>query len=148
MWGGEMRGFHAVESCQNTKSHLRQALQFGLLVFAIIILTDILVSQLHWGWWVESLSSDIPEAVLITVMAYKLTKTREDNISRRAREIRYMNHHIRNALTAIQSAEYSLENAKPKAEMISEASHRITACLSKLTKGEPVDIDEEHPEKV
>lgn len=129
------------------RSHLIRVIVYGLTAFAVIFGIDLLLHIAGWSWFREQLVCDVLEAALLGLIAAHLSRLREERVHRRKREIRYLNHHIRNALTAIHLAQLQLDNVDQRATAVQRASDRICSVLEQLSRNEDVSINEETPEK-
>jgi hypothetical protein len=123
------------------------ALVYGLTAFAVILGIDFLGHFfIRWSWLSEDLTTDFLEASLLGITAAYLTKKREERIIRRHRQVQYLNHHVRNALTLIALVEHQLQ--RDQATAVHNASQRIRAVIEQLSRDEDVSIDEQAPHKI
>lgn len=122
------------------------ALVYGLTAFVVIMGIDLLGHLIPWNWTDEVMTTDILEAAFLGIIAAYLSKQREERVLRRHRQVQYLNHHVRNALTLIGMVEHQLE--KDQATAVHNASHRIREVVEQLSRDEDVSIDERTPHKV
>lgn len=98
-------------------------------------------------WIHERLLQNIIEALVVGVFMFTLIDAKEKRIQRRFKELGYLNHHIRNALTIIEMAESNVTEAEKRLDMIKDASNRIRRCIEKISRQEDTEINEKEPQK-
>jgi hypothetical protein len=125
----------------------RLAIYFGVLVFAILFVLDVLWHYLVSNWLEERAISDVLEGIVITVLVIVALGQQEMELVRKERENAFLNHHIRNALSGILMASTQPIPEATKQQVIRESVDRILKTLKKM-EGENVAIDEERPEQI
>jgi hypothetical protein len=119
------------------------AVIFGVIVLVLGQVLDIVI---HWfyrepfslQWRIERIWVNFIEGALAGIVAYFILSIRERRIQRRLREIGYLNHHIRNALSAIVLSQEIGMDTKQRIGMVRDSSDRIQRCLSKVSRHEDV----------
>ena len=120
---------------------------YGVVAFAIIYGIDLLGHSLGWNWYLERLVCNLLEAIILAWTAAHLSGLREERIVRRAREIGYLNHHVRNSLSLIQMAAQQLKDMEKRERVVRKGSNRICSVLEQLSRNEDVSIDNVVPER-
>jgi hypothetical protein len=119
-----------------------------LVVFLIGLVPDLFLhSAFSWPWMHERLLEHAIESVMIGIFVFTLIDAKEKRIQRRFKELGYLNHHIRNALTIIEMAESNVTEAQERLDMIKDASSRIRRCVEKISRQEDTKINEKEPQK-
>jgi hypothetical protein len=119
-----------------------------VVVFLTGMLLDLFLHiALGWPWIHERLLENAIEALIIGVFVFTLIDAREKRIQRRFKEVGYLNHHIRNALTIIEMAESSITDAEKHIEMVKAASSRIRRCVEKISRQDDSEINEKEPQQ-
>jgi hypothetical protein len=98
----------------------------------------------------QRILDDILGAILAGLLVFWYAKVRTDYIAQRLHTIALMNHHVRNALQVITSANY----IRPEAEQVTQikdAVQRIDWALREVLPGRVVEFEEgwkeQHSEK-
>jgi hypothetical protein len=127
-------------------SPIAHAIVYGVIAFIVIFGIDLIW---HFGaianWFWERATRAIVEAAIVAIIGGYLFHLREKRMLRRYREVQYLNHHIRNALSLITMGEQPLTGEQASA--VRKATDRICSVLEQLSRGEEMSIDEEDPEK-
>lgn len=123
-----------------------------LVVFVTGVLLDfighyIFYHMLGARWIHERLWRNFIEALIVGVFVFTLIDAKEKRIQRRFKELGYLNHHIRNALTIIEMAESNVGEAEKRLEMVKDASSRIRSCVERISRQEDSEINEKEPQK-
>jgi|GEM_PF-5842049 hypothetical protein len=127
-------------------SRVGHSIFYGVIAFITIFAIDLVWHYgARWDWIWERVTRDIVEATAVAIIAGHLFHLREERILRRHREVKYLNHHVRNALSLITVAQQTL--TEEQAIAVRKASNRICSVLEQLSRGEEVSIDEEEPDK-
>jgi hypothetical protein len=127
---------------------LRRTLIWVMVVFATGLLLDVLFhSALGWPWIHERLLRNAIEALIVGVFVFTLIDAKEKRTQRRFKELGYLNHHIRNALTIIDMAESNVTEAEKHIELVKGASSRIRRCVEKISREQDLEINEKEPQK-
>lgn len=127
-----------------------RAILFGSIVFVLGSMLDVIVHWIYQDsfaqiWWRERGVENLIEAVLAGIIAYFIILDREKRIEKRIREIRYLNHHVRNALFPLVMSQGVAMDAKERIEIIRDSSERIQRCLEKLSREEDVGDFQDDP---
>ncbi|SRR6266567_960814 len=86
--------------------------------------------------WIQNIFTGSAAFVLVFVYF----EERRLRYSNRMEEIAFLNHHIRNALTAINLSRYAGDDSM-RLEIVSDASQRIERTLRKISEQEHVSLD-------
>lgn len=129
------------------RSYFAGVVVYGVTAFVVIMGIDLLGHAAGWNWFGERLVCDLLEAAILGLIAAHLARLRGERMFRRRREIRYLNHHIRNSLALIQMAELQLGDVEQRADAVRRATRRISSVLEQLSRDESLNIDEQVPEK-
>lgn len=119
------------------------AILFGCIVFVLGSTLDVIVHRIYENsfapeWWAERGVENAIEAVLAGIIAYFIILDRERRVEKRIREIRYLNHHVRNALFPLVMSQGVAMETKKRIEIIRDSSERIQRVLEKLSREEDV----------
>jgi len=118
---------------------------WGLLVTLVGLALDYGFRRMRWPWFTERLVENSIEGAFFTVLVWGLLSARERQTRRRFKELRYLNHHIRNSLSIIEMAEGQVAEASQRLEMVKTASARIRRCIERISREEECEINEEFP---
>jgi hypothetical protein len=128
------------------RSQIARAIVYGLTAFVVIYgIERFSYFFSRMGGFEEQLADDILEAVVLAIIATRLSQLREERVLRRHRQVQYLNHHVRNALALIAAVEHQLETTK--AHAVHRATNRICAVVEQLSRDEDVCIDDKEPGK-
>jgi hypothetical protein len=131
-----------------TERRLTRTIVYGLAVFVVIYGIDLAVRLFtNWNWYWERLACNALEAVVLSCIASRLSRLREESALRRQREMGYLNHHVRNSLAVIEVAAKQLSDIELRANTVRRASRRICRVLEQLSCRDDVSIDNKIPEK-
>ncbi len=123
------------------RSSVLRAVLFGIF---ITILGDSVDLTLHWvgatTWYVEVITGDILTGIIAAVLVFGYLEERRRRNEQRIEELGFLNHNIRNALTAIKLAPYA-ESEDLRLRMIHDATDRIERTLRKMGQQEHVTPD-------
>jgi hypothetical protein len=127
-----------------------QAVIFAGVVMVAGLLLDIVIHRLYQTpfplqWWKERLWENSIEGALAGVIAYFILSIRERRIQKRLREIAYLNHHIRNALTTIVLSQEFEMDTKQRITMVRDSSDRIQRCLTRISRQADVSEYDDTP---
>jgi hypothetical protein len=114
------------------RSQSARIVVYGITAFVVIFGIDLLLHMPGWEWPWEQLACDLLEATILAFIASCLSRQREERLLRRQREVQYLNHHIRNALSLIQMASQKLEDDELHATAVRHATNRIRTVLKQL----------------
>jgi light-regulated signal transduction histidine kinase (bacteriophytochrome) len=128
------------------RSQFARFIVYGMTAFAVIFGIDLLWHMTGWSWYWEQLACDVVEAAILAFIASHLSRLREERIIRRQREVQYLNHHIRNALSLIQMAAQQLES-EMHVTAVRHATNRICGVLEQMSRNEELSIDDEAPQR-
>lgn len=126
---------------------LGKTVVWSLIVLLVGLLLDLLAHSMRLPWHWERLCENLVEAVIIGIFVYAFLDAREKRLQRRFKEVGYLNHHIRNALTIIEMAESNVAEAEKRLEMVKDASSRIRRCVEKISRQQDLEINEKEPQK-
>jgi hypothetical protein len=126
---------------------LGKTIAWSLIVLLVGLLLDRLAHSMTLPWHWERLCENVVEAIIIGIFVYAFLDAREKRLRRRFKELGYLNHHIRNALTIIEMAESNITDAEKHIEMVKDASSRIRCCVEKISRQEDTEINEKEPQK-
>jgi hypothetical protein len=127
---------------------LGKTMLWVMVVFVTGLLLDLLChSAIGWPWMHERLLENAIEALIVGLFVFTLIDAKEKRIQRRFKELGYLNHHIRNALTIIDMAESNVAEAEKRIEMIKDASSRIRRCVERISRQQDLEINEQEPQK-
>jgi len=131
-----------------------RAVIWGGIVFAVTTVLDVTFFYLLFGVTLRQgeaiVFADFSGAMLIGFIVFSLLNKRDQLIKRRFREIDYLNHHVRNALMVIETAEYLAQQQQQqqhqqRKDAVLEATTRIRKCIEQITSNTDVEINEENP---
>ena len=120
---------------------------WGWIVFLVTSALDAAFFQFLFGLTRMHLQAilfaDFSSAVLIGWIMFIVLHKREEILTKRFREIGYLNHHVRNALMVIENAEYVVKEQQRKS-MVLEETARIRKCVERISRIDDVEISEEY----
>lgn len=125
-------------------SKTTRALVYGVTIFLVLFGLDLLSDFLGKGWLGEHIPGDLLAATVLAIIGSHISQLREERILRRERQVQYLNHHVRNALTLLKMLEQQLEARQ--ANVVHSAADRICLVVEQLSRDEDVRIDREFPE--
>jgi ABC-type multidrug transport system fused ATPase/permease subunit len=126
------------------RSRLTRAIVYFLTALPIILAIDLLCDVFPLSGWIwERLAGNVVEAVLLAIIGTYISQLREERLIRRNRQVQYLNHHVRNALSVIQAVELAVKDEQ--ADALLRASHRIRTVLEQLSRDEELSIDDRKP---
>jgi hypothetical protein len=111
-----------------------RAVVVGVLAAFLGFALDEIAHVLGYPWFSERLLENSVEGLIIGYAVYWLSRSREQRMQRRMKEIGFMNHHIRNAMQAIELAAASVDDAQERLGMIQVAVRRVIDTLAKVTR--------------
>ncbi len=129
------------------RSVIAKAVIWGTLVTFVGVALDYFASLLRWPWLQERFVEHAIEGAFFTLLVWAVLSARDRRLQRRFKEVGYLNHHIRNALTVIEMAEGYVAEADQRLEMVKKASSRIRQCIEKISRWEDCEIDEQSPQE-
>jgi hypothetical protein len=111
-----------------------RGLLVGFLAGLLGLVLDVAAHAFGYPWLYERLFENSIEGFFIGVIVFWLSLLREKRRQRRMREIGYLNHHIRNAMQAIELAVKDAADVQER--MVIDLSVRhVIATLSRITRG-------------
>ncbi len=90
---------------------------------------------------------NILTGILAGAFIFFFLEERRRNTAKRVEEIAFLNHHIRNALTAINLSRYAGDDSL-RLNMVADASQRIEATLRKISQQEHVSLEDASPYEI
>ena len=129
------------------RSSLARAFVFALLMIVGSIALAFLLHREGVRWYVEFLVDDALTGILGGVLVFLYMEERRRRAVRRVEELAYLNHHIRNALTAISLAPYA-KNDDKRLQMIQDASSRIEGAIRKMSQQDHVSLADSEDKRV
>jgi hypothetical protein len=113
---------------------LGRAFLIGLLAAALGFALDGLAHLLRYHWITERLFENIVEGFIIGFVVFWLSRARDKRMERRMREIGFLNHHIRNAMQAIELAAKGVADAQQRVAVIELSIQRVMETLSRISR--------------
>lgn len=134
------------------KSRWIAPVSFGVVVLMLGLGLDIIAHafldpSFPLIWWKVRLCENTTGGIIAGIFAYYVLLDREQRLERRFREIAYLNHHIRNALSAIVLSQNVEIETKQRIEMVKDSSDRIRLSLEKITRAEDIGDFRDNPQK-
>lgn len=120
----------------------RSLLQAFLFAFLLAVLGEgltLLMHRLNMPWAVAEFSENIITGLAAGGVVFLYMEERRRRIESRMEELAYLNHHIRNALTAIMLAPYAATEDM-RLTMIKDASARIEKAIRRMSEQEHVSL--------
>jgi hypothetical protein len=120
------------------------ALLYGVLTLGFIFGIDMMWhSGARWEWFWGRLARAFVESCGISLFAAYLYHLQD----KRRRQVQYLNHHIRNALSLISMADHLPPNSEQRKTAVRGASRRICSVLEQMSRDEDVSIHGQDPER-
>lgn len=122
----------------------KSAIPALLLCLGVITFSEVLDVTLHLegvSWVREITVENVLTGLLAGALAFMYLEQRRTTSERRLEEIAYLNHHIRNALTAIKLARFAGDDSM-RLQIIADASDRIEGTLRRFTQEEHVRLED------
>lgn len=121
----------------------------GAMVTVVGLLMDGFVHRLFAGivshrWLVERLYENLIEGLIMGFVMYGIMKSRDKRLKQRCEELRFLNHHIRNALQVISLA-HEHEDESKRTSLVFLACQRIQRCLERVSYEEDLSGIDNHP---
>jgi hypothetical protein len=110
-----------------------RAVLLGILAGLLGFVLDEISHAFGYPWFYERLLENLIEGLVIGYVVYWLSNLRDRRLKRRVTEVGYMNHHIRNAMQAIELAVTNIADARQRLAVVQEAVARVTDTLAKIT---------------
>jgi len=129
------------------KSSLVRAVVFALLMTLGSVILALLMHREGVQWYVEFFVDDVITGILGGVLVFLYMEERRRRAVRRVEELAYLNHHIRNALTAISLAPYAKDD-DARLQMIQDASSRIEGAIRKMSEQDHVSLADSDDKRV
>lgn len=118
-----------------------KAVLFGATAGVTAEVLDLAFHSLGMPWQQEVSASNLLYAILIAAVSFHFLEERRRHAEQRVEELAYLNHHIRNALTAIKLARYAPDEDM-KLQIISDASDRIEMTIRRMSQQENVRLSD------
>lgn len=129
------------------KHSVARSILFALGTIALGELLGFAFHRFELGWMAEMSAENVVTGLVVGGVAYLYLEEKRRRTERRLEEIAYLNHHIRNALTAIQFAPYA-ENDAQRLQIIRDASTRIEGAVRNITEREHVSLSDSNDQTV
>jgi hypothetical protein len=111
-----------------------RGLLVGFMAGLLGLILDVAAHAFGYPWFYERVFENAVEGLFIAVVVFWLSLLREKRRQRRMREIGYLNHHIRNAMQAIELAVQNAADAQER--MVIDLSVRhVIETLSRISRG-------------
>jgi hypothetical protein len=110
-----------------------RAFLVGFLAALLGFALDQVAHLFGYPWYVERLVENVVEGLVIGGFVYWLSCLRERRLLRRMREIGFLNHHIRNAMQAIELAATGITDAQHRAA-VDVSVRRVVETLSRINR--------------
>lgn len=123
-------------------SCMDRAFLVGFLAALVGYALDQVAHLFGYPWYVERLLENAVEGFVIGSVVYWFNCLREKRMVRRMREIGFLNHHIRNAMQAIELAATGIADAQQRVVVIDQSVHRVVETLSRINR-ETDDLERE-----
>lgn len=88
----------------------------------------------------ETIMLNLLTGIVAAGLVFIYLEERRRRTSNRVEEIAFLNHHIRNALTAINLSRYAGDDSV-RLEIVADASRRIESALRKMSEQEHVSLE-------
>jgi hypothetical protein len=112
-----------------------RAVLVGIVVAALGIAMDEAARVFEYPWFFERVLENVLEGLVIGLVVYWMSCLREKRIERRMKEIGFLNHHIRNAMQAIQLVTAQMPDTQQR-EAVDRCISRVVAALSRINREE------------
>ena len=111
-----------------------RALLIGFLAALLGFSLDELAHLFGYPWFFERLGENAAEGIVIGLVVFWLSLLREQRLRRRVREIGFLNHHIRNAMQAIELATTDIADAQQRRAAVNLSINRVVESLSRISR--------------
>jgi len=118
----------------------RKASIFGAVVISFGMGLDLVFHFIGAHWGSEVFVENILTGLLAGWAGFTFMEDRRHRTEQRMEALAYLNHHIRNALTAIELAKYAPDDDQ-RLHIIEDASRRIELTIRRISEQEHVSID-------
>jgi hypothetical protein len=112
-----------------------RAVLVGIVVAALGIAMDEAARVFEYPWFFERVLENVLEGLVIGLVVYWMSCLREKRLDRRMKEIGFLNHHIRNAMQAIQLVTAQMPDTEQR-EAVDLCISRVVAALSRINREE------------
>ena len=108
------------------------AVVIGIIVASAAIILDATWTQHETIWYVRAAVIGSLQLVLVTLLVTAVLEQRRRQIIRRTLERRFLNHHIRNALSQVQLAA-EVDDRERQRRLVGDAIARVSGTLHRVT---------------
>src|SRR5262245_27278965 len=91
-----------------------RAVLVGVVAAVLGIAMDEAARAFEYPWFFERVLENVFEGLVIGLVVYWMSRSREKRVERRMREISFLNHHIRNAMQTITLAATETADAQQR----------------------------------
>jgi hypothetical protein len=110
-----------------------RGLFIGSIATGVGLVQDYVAHRFGYPWY--KVLANFIIGLVLGFVAYWFNRQREGRIKQRAKELRFINHNIRNALQVLRYA-YMVAEEDKREGMVKEACQRISNSLGRLTSGD------------
>lgn len=108
------------------------AVIIGVIVASAAVILDATWTQHETTWYVRAIVIGCPQLVLVTLLVTAVLEQRRRQILRRTLERRFLNHHIRNALSQVQLAA-QVDDRERQQSLVHDAIARVSGTLHRVS---------------
>ena len=110
-----------------------RAVLLGIMAGGLGFVLDEISHVFGYPWFYERLLENLVEGLVIGFVVFWLSNLRDKRLKRRVTEVGYMNHHIRNAMQAIELAVTNIADARQRLAVVQEAVAGVISTLAKIS---------------
>jgi hypothetical protein len=108
------------------------AVTIGIIVGSAAVILDATWTQRQTTWYVRAIVIGSLQLVLVTLLVTAVLEQRRRQIIRRTLERRFLNHHIRNALSQVQLAA-QVDDRERQQRLVHDAIARVSGTLHRVS---------------
>lgn len=108
------------------------AVIIGIIVASAAVILDTVWTHNESTWYVRAIVIGLLQLVLVTLLVTAVLEQRRRQIIRRKLERRFLNHHIRNALSQVQLAA-EVDDRERQRRLVHDAIARVSGTLYRVT---------------
>jgi hypothetical protein len=98
-----------------------------------------------YNWLAEREVENVVEGLVVAASVYWLSHLHHKRMMRRVKEINFLNHHVRNAMQAIELAVSGIQDSKRRMEVVDLSVRRVIETLSKVSReSDEAKLEENH----
>jgi hypothetical protein len=110
------------------------AVSIGIIVASVAVILDATWTLRETTWYVRAIVIGSLQLILVTLLVTAVLEQRRRQLIRRALERRFLNHHIRNALSQVQLAA-EVHDRERQRHLVHDAIARVSGTLHRVTNG-------------